>query len=140
VSDPGSSGITRLLSGNGPHVFVVSSGLYVDSGNGECAVTEGDVLQFVGPLPPDATVARGVVLASKGQDCRKGTVVSIGLADLQEMQNHMHATIDQGLADLHAKQGQSGVPAAPPLAARPPVEAEFAAVAPPVDPNLEKDL
>jgi hypothetical protein len=33
------------------------------------------------------------------------------LTDLQEMQNHMRETIDQGLQDLQAKQGKGGLPA-----------------------------
>jgi hypothetical protein len=40
-------------------------------------------------------------------------VVSVPLQDLQEMQNHMRETIDQGLADLQSRQGQGGMPKLP---------------------------
>jgi hypothetical protein len=64
----------------------------------------------------------------------------VGLADLQDMQNHMRETIDQGMTELQRKQGQSGIPAAPAAAARPPVTTAFAAIAPPPDPNVATEL
>ncbi len=136
--DPGSSGLARMLSDNTSHVFVVATGLEVMSGVGACPITEGDVIQLNGPTPPNAVTANLVVLASKGQDCRKGAMVAVGLADLQEMQNHMRATIDHGLRELQSKQGQGGLPAAPLAATKPPMQTEFAAIAPPPDPNDEK--
>jgi hypothetical protein len=138
--DPGSSGIGRMLSDNSPHVFVVSSALDVTSAGKECPITEGDVLQLDGPPPPAATSADLVVLASKGLDCRRGGMVSVGLADLQDMQNHMRETIDQGLVELQSKQGKSGLPALPAAAVAPPVETRFAATAPPPDPQIATEL
>jgi len=132
--DPGSSGIARMLSDHTSHVFVVDAALAVASGSGTCSLSEGDVIQLADPTGPNATVANLVVLASKGNDCRKGAGVTIGLADLQEMQNHMRATIDQGLSELRSKQGQ-GLPAAPPSAIKPPAQAEYATIAPPADPK-----
>jgi hypothetical protein len=38
----------------------------------------------------------------------------VALVDLQEMQNQMRATLDQGLSDLQSKQGQGGLPQLPP--------------------------
>ncbi|MBZ5622085.1 MAG: hypothetical protein LAQ69_25655 [Acidobacteriia bacterium] len=114
------SGAPPLFSSNGPQVFVVSTALTVSSAGGDCVVTEGDVLQMSGPPPQNAPYAEVHVLASKGQDCRKGSVVSVSLNDLQEMQNQMRATIDQGLGDLQSKQGQGGLPTLPPAAAAPP--------------------
>jgi hypothetical protein len=37
----------------------------------------------------------------------------VALEDLQEMHNQMMATIDRGLGDLQAKQGQGGLPTLP---------------------------
>ena len=54
-----------------------------------------------------------MVLSSRGQDCRKGSTVSVALQDLQEMQNQMQATIDRGMGDLQSKQGQGGLPTLP---------------------------
>jgi hypothetical protein len=138
--DPGSSGIARMLSDNMPHVFVVSAPLYLSSPAGECSVTEGDVLQLNPGTPPNVPAANLFVLASKGRDCRKGSLVTVGVADLQDMQNHMRETIDQGLSDLQRKQGQNGLPAAPPSAAPPPVPTAFASIAPPPDPNVAMEL
>ncbi len=138
--DPGSSGIARMLSDGMPHVFVVASPLDLSSPSGECGVTEGDVLQLNPGTPPNVPAANLIVLASKGQDCRKGALVTVGVADLQEMQNHMRQTVDAGLAELQKKQGQSGLPAAPASADQPPAPTAYAAIAPPPDPNAAADL
>jgi len=79
------------------------------------------------------------VLASKGgAECQKRATVSVSLDDLQEMQNHMRASIDQGLQELQAKQGKGGLPAAPASAQMTP--AVYASVAPPQDPSVASEL
>lgn len=140
MPDPASSGIARMMSDNTPHVFVASAPLNLVSNGGECAITEGDVLQMNGAPSQDATTVNAVVLASKGRDCSKGSTVQVAFADLQEMQNHMRETIDQGLSELQKKQGTGGLPSLPPTAAAPPTEAGFAAIAPPADPADASDL
>ena len=138
--DPGSSGIARMMSDGQQHIFVVSAGLDVTSNaGGECFVTEGDVLQLRGAVPPGQPASL-TVLASKGQDCPRGSMVQVQVADLQDMQNHMRETLDQGLGDLQKKQGQGGIPAAPAAAAAPPQQTGFAAIAPPPDPNVQTEL
>lgn len=134
VPDPASSGIARMLSDNTSHVFVVASDLTLTSAVGQCYVTEGDVLQLT-PQAAGGEFANLVVMASKGQDCQKGNTVSVGVADLQDMQNHMRQTIDQGLGQLQASQGKAGLPPLPPSAAGQPVDSAYAKVAPPPDPN-----
>ena len=116
--DPGSSGIARLLSDGRPHVFVAGGNLDVtDSSGQECVVSDGDTLQLRTAPPADATTANLVVLSSKGTpECQISLLFRCQLTDLQEMQNHMRETIDQGLQDLQAKQGKDGLPAAPPSA------------------------
>jgi len=140
--DPASSGIARMLSDGRPHVFVVGSALdVVDTSQAECALSDGDVLQLQTQPPADATVANLVVLASKGgPECQKQDTVSVQLTDLQEMQNHMRENIDQGLQDLQAKQGTGGIPALPPSAQSQPAPAQYAAVAPPPDPNAGTEI
>jgi hypothetical protein len=128
-----------LFGGGDSRVFVVANALDVNSNAGECAVSEGDVLQLDGRPQPDAVSANAIVLASKGADCRKGSIVTVGIADLQEMQNHMRATLDQGLSDLRSKQGQGDIPALPPAAAGAPVEAPYAAEARP-DPDALREI
>lgn len=139
--DPASSGLPRLLADNKPHVFVVGLVLdLVDNSGAECEVTQGDVLQLNQAPPPQAPAADLVVLASRGTDCRKGNQVSVTLQDLQEMQNHLRATIDQGMGELQAKSGQGGLPKLPATATGPAVDAPFAAIAPPPDPNAGAEL
>jgi hypothetical protein len=143
--DPGSSGIARMVNdaANGrPHVLVVGSALdVVDNSGTECALSDGDVLAFRTAPSADATAANVVVLASKGgTECQKQATLSVALADLQEMQNHMRETIDQGLQDLQAKQGTGGLPALPPSAQSQPVPALYASVAPPPDPSAATEI
>jgi hypothetical protein len=140
--DPGSSGIARLLADGRPHVFVVGDALDLVNANGqECAISDGDALALRTPPPADATAADLVVLASKGgTECQKNDVVTVQLTDLQEMQNHMRETIDQGLQELQAKQGKGGLPQAPPSAQAKPTETEYASIAPPPDPADAADL
>ena len=140
--DPASSGIARMLSDGQPHTFVAGSEVdVVDASGQECAVTDGDVLQLTAPPAPDAAEAQVMVMSSKGgKECHKRTIVSVPLEELQEMQNHMRETVDLGLADLQAKQGKSGLPAAPPSAMAAPTTAAFAADAPAPEPGGDKEL
>ena len=140
--DPGSSGIARMLADGRPHTFVAGAALdLVDTTGQECAISDGDVLQLQTPPPSDATAANLVVMASKGgNECRKSSTVTVQLTDLQEMQNSMRETIDQGLQDLQAKQGKGGLPPAPPSALVKPTEPEYAQIAPPADPQDAADL
>jgi hypothetical protein len=140
--DPASSGIARMMSDNIQHVFVAGADLdVIDASGTECAVSEGDALQLVGPPAADATAADLVVLSSKGGvECHKGTKVSVALTDLQDMQNHMRETIDAGMGDLQKKGGQGGLPAVPASAKAAPVKAEFTAIAPPPDPNAAAEI
>jgi len=138
--DPGSSGVERMLGDNIAHVFVVSSPLDVQSPVGECALTPGDALGLqlgAQPALPEVYVR---VMASKSNECPVGFRISVGVADLQEMQNHMRETLDQGLGELRKTQGQNGIPALPAGADAPPVQPIFAAIEPPPDPNVATEL
>lgn len=143
--DPGSSGIDRLLSDAAKgkqHVFVVGAALdVVDASQTECTLSDGDVLALQTAPPTDAKAVDLVVLSSKGgQECQKQAVVSVAFEDLQEMQNHMRETIDQGLQELQAKQGKGGLPAVPSSALAPPAPALYASIAPPPDPNAAAEI
>jgi hypothetical protein len=134
----GAGDMSPIFADNIPHVFVVSSSLMVDDRGAGCPVSEGDVLQLR-PGSSNGESADVVVLASKGGDCRRGGVVAVQLDDLQEMQNHMRETIDQGLTELQTRQGQGGLPPLPAAAAGAPVDAPFAADVRP-DTNVASEL
>jgi hypothetical protein len=141
--NPAVSGVQRMLSDNQSHVFVAGKSLdVVDASGAECAVSDGDVLQLTPTsLPEDATAAMTVMLTTKGGvECKRGVSVTIEIADLQDMQNHMRETIDQGMGDLKDKQGKGGLPALPPSAAAPPVKAQFAMEAPPPDATAQQQI
>ncbi len=128
-----------LWADGGSHVFVVSAGLEVNDGGMSCALTEGDVLQMNGAPAPGSPMADVVVLASKGQDCRKGSRVQVSLNDLQEMANQMRATLDQGLNDLQTRQGQNGLPPVPSNIAGGVTSAPFASEVK-ADPNVTSEI
>jgi hypothetical protein len=130
--------IPPLFADNSRHTFVVSDALLVNSGLRECTLSEGDVIQTLGVPPMNSPVADARVLASKPAECRKGSVVSIQLPDLQEMQNYMRETVDRGLGDLQARGGQSGLPAPPPNSAGT-IETQLAAQVQP-DNNAAQEL
>jgi hypothetical protein len=130
---PSASSIDALLSDGQRHVFVAGEPLdLVDAAGNECAVTEGDVLQLAGPPPPGASSAALIVTASKGGlECRQGSSVYVAFQDLQDMQNYMRQTIDQGLADLQSHQ--NGLPMPPPQTLAQAVPASYSTAAPPPD-------
>jgi hypothetical protein len=103
----------NIFADNTSHVFVAGPTLLVNSNMGECTISEGDVVQMNFAPPPNSAYAEAIVLASRGRDCRKGTRVSVGIRDLQEMYNQMMATVDRGMGDLQSRQGQGGLPPLP---------------------------
>lgn len=137
--DPASSSIQRMLTDNVRHVFLVGHSLDIANSEGaECAVSQGDALQLVGPPPPDSQTASLLVLSSKGGiECRRNDTVSVQITDLQEMQNSMRETIDAGMGEM---QKAKGLPAIPVAAQGEPIKASFASDAPPPDPNVSTEL
>ncbi len=138
--NPASSGIAAMFADNTSHVFVVGDDLdLVDAGGQACAVTQGDVLQLTQPPPQSATFATLVVMASKGGvECRKGSAVQVGFADLQNMQNRMRETLDAGLSNLQAHQG--GLPTPPQSALGMATPAAFSMGAPPPDQTVAAQI
>jgi hypothetical protein len=128
---PGTVGIVAELNRRGEeHVFVVASDLdLVDDQARRCTMSEGDVVEAISGPDPGTASAQAKVLASKGQgECERAAQVTIALTDLQDMQNHMRETIDQGLAD---RTGMKGVPA---------TTAAVAASPPPADPDVAREV
>jgi hypothetical protein len=140
--DPGSSGIDRMLNDGHSHVYVVGTALDAeDTAKNECVLSDGDVLSLQSPTPAGESTVNMVVLASKGgRECQIHAKVMVTVDDLQEMQNHMRESVDKGLQELQAKQGQDGIPSAPATAQGQPTQAQYAAIAPPEDPNAETEI
>lgn len=142
AADPASSSVQRLLTDNIRHVFLVGHSLdVVNSAGGECLISQGDALQLVGPPPPDSPNVNLLVLSSKGGvECQKNDTVTVQVADLQEMQNHMRETISAGMGEMQSKQGSGGLPTMPVAARGEPIKANFATDAPPPDPTVKETL
>ncbi len=129
-----------LLADKKPHVFVASSGLTVMSDGQDCGLTEGDVLALGTAPAAEASTADLKVLASKQADCAKGNTVAVAMTDLQEMHNHLLASIDQGMAQMKDHPGQGGLPTPPAEAIAGTKQAPYAAAAPAPDPNGAAEL
>lgn len=133
----GPVGVSALFIGNQTHVFVAGADLNLTDLSGrQCQITQGDVLQVRAPPAGNSTFVTATVLGSKGgADCAVAANVNVGLSDLQDMQNHMRETADEGMRELQAKQGQGGLPAAPADATTPAVSGAFVDAAPAPDPQ-----
>jgi hypothetical protein len=139
---PPTVGVLQRLSDNAPHVFMAGTNIdLVDASGKECAIGPGDVLLVsMAPLPA-ATTADATILSSKGAtECAASAMVMVSLTDLQEMQNHVRETLDDGLAQLQSQQGQAGLPAAPAGAAGDPMPATFTAGAPAPDAMAQAEI
>ncbi len=135
--DPESSGISRMLSDGQPHVFLTQGSLdVVDTAGAECQISDSDALELTAPPPADATAVNLQVLSSKGgKECRKADTVTVQVSDLQDMQNHMRESIDQGLQELQTSQGKNGLPVVPSSASSSPVQVAMVRDAPPPESN-----
>jgi hypothetical protein len=139
-ADGSTASLATLLADGQPHVFVANAALTVASSGEDCALTEGDVLGLSTPPAQDATTADVRVLAGKQTDCARDSVVSVDLDSLQEMQNHLLASIDNGMAEMKSHPGQGGLPAPPAAAIADTKPAPYAEAAPPADPNGAAEL
>jgi hypothetical protein len=126
----GAGGVVEELARPTQHVFVVASDLDLIDDNGRrCMMSEGDVIQILSAADAESGTAPGVVLSGKGGvECAQSAKVDIAVSDLQEMQNHMRATIDQGLANT------------PRGATEPTVTPAFAGAAPPPDADAKSEI
>ena len=141
MPDPNSSGLPRLLEDGQSHVFVVSYNFDAsEQGGRSCPLTRGDVLKLTAPPAPNATDAYVQVVASKGQDCRTGSMVLVSLNDLQDTLNQMRESVNQGMGELQTNSGKGGLPALPRGAAAPATTASFAQDAPPPDQQIAAEL
>jgi hypothetical protein len=100
-------------------VFVVSTSLQVNDANTPCSLTPGDIISRVDDTPGSDNAVGVSVLTSKKSDCRPGSQPRVMVSDLQEMQNDMHAQLDEGLQTLAKNQGTNGLPPAPDAVAVP---------------------
>jgi len=126
----GAGGVVEELGRPAQHVFVVTSDLdLVDDNGRRCMISEGDVVQILSAAATESGTAPGIVLSSKGGvECAQSAKVDIAISDLQEMQNHMRAAIDQGLANT------------PRGATDPTVTPAFAQAAPPPDGDAKNEI
>jgi hypothetical protein len=126
----GAGGVVEELSRPTQHVFVVASDLdLVDDNGRRCMISEGDVVQILSAADAGSGTAPGIVLSSKGGvECAQSAKVDIAVSDLQEMQNHMRAAIDQGLANTPRGATEQTVTPA------------FAGAAPPPDASAKSEI
>ena len=67
----------------------------------ECPLTTGDLINFAA-LPGEGEVAAAMnVVTSKSGSCRPGSVVQVGLTDLQEMLNAFSLRLEANMQKVH---------------------------------------
>ncbi len=139
---PDDEGISTLLRDGHSHVFMPGSVVdLVDASGNECTLSPGDVVQVRAAPAPGAQAVNATVLASKGgRECATDGTVRMQLTDLQESENYMRQSIEQGMAELQAKQGTGNLPPAPVGAQGALVKAGFAMGAPPADANVQAEI
>jgi hypothetical protein len=126
----GAGGVVEELARPTQHVFVVASDLdLVDDNGRRCMISEGDVVQILSAADAESGTAPGIVLSAKGGvECAQSAKVDIAVSDIQEMQNHMRAAIDQGLANTPRGATEQTVTPA------------FAGAAPPPDADAKSEI
>ena len=142
LSAPAGS-LAQVLSSNQPRTFVAGAKLMlVDSNGNECALTPGDVVQYApgGALAGTTAVNVQVTWSKDGRDCATGSTVTVAYDDLQEMQNHMLGTVDQGIDQMRGAQTAGKLPQTPQGLRANPTSNGFAAVAPGADTNVQSEL
>ena len=116
-------------------LFIASSSLSLDSGDGTCALTAGDIVRRTADTPDANNTVAVEVASSKRDDCAMGTASRIALDDLEEMHDSFRQKIDDGLKSLSEKQGKGGIPNGPAAVVHRQPEGEATP-----DPAVESDL
>jgi hypothetical protein len=140
----GYESVISELSDGHPHTLIAFREFDVtDNLNRECALTEGDVVGFSGPVQRDTGIVKAAVLSSKGgRDCSRASVVNLNLSDLQEMSNGFRENVDNGFVALQSGDGtqtiSSGLPSLPQEASLKPAVAGGFQELPPSPPDASK--
>ncbi len=140
---PDSGSVSEVLASNKPHTFVAGTAInVVDSTGTQCTLTPGDSVRFTPPPPDTNAVAVDVTVmwGKNKQDCQAGGRVTIAVQDLQEMENYMRATVDQGLDRLRTEQARGAIPPAPAPANGAPTSSSFLNAAPQPDTNVQTEV
>jgi hypothetical protein len=94
--------------------FVVATTLSVQNADGTgCSLSSGDVLRRIDDTADSNNNVSVRVVSSQRGDCSTGSQVPVGVDDLQDMHNHLHEQVDDGLAQLNKNQGHGGLPSGP---------------------------
>ena len=132
------TGVGVMLEDNKNHVLLSNANIDVTTISGqECSISQGDAIQIAPGLGSEGETVNVKVLATTGKGCPANSVVTVSLQDVQEMINHVRATLDTGLAEMQKSKGLPKAPSTVPTAT---VQSEFAAAAPPADPNEAAEL
>ena len=104
----------------------------------ECSISQGDALAITpGQAGGQGDSVQVKVLASAGGSCPANSMVTVSLQDVQEMVNHVRATLDAGLGEMQKDPKLPKPPSTVPTATK---DSDFAAAAPPADPNEAAEL
>jgi len=114
IPPPGSDAVPEALVPM-QGTFIVDVSLDEQGADGAaCTLSPGDVLTRLETSADAEQDVRVLVASSQRGDCAAGTRFGVSVSDLQDMANHMHEKVDDGVGQLAKNQGQNGLPPAPP--------------------------
>jgi len=116
-------------------LFIASSSASLDTNDGGCAITAGDIVRRTEDTPDGESTLGVEVVSSKKDDCAVGTASRMTLDDLEEMHDSFRQKIDDGLKSLSESQGKGGIPNAPAATVHALPEGQATP-----DPTVESDL
>jgi len=96
------------------HVFFqVVQPLNVPTANGHCSLSGSDYIKRTGAMSNDDWMIPVVVELSRPSDCPEGLATSIGLNDLNAMENEQEAQVLEAMQAASKSMGPNGPPSGP---------------------------
>jgi len=112
AADPGKDHVPPSLDPRFT-LFMAQSDLSLDTDDGACALTPGDVVRRTEDTPDADTMVAVEVVSSKKDDCAIGTASKMKVDDVEEMHDSFRQQVDDGLKSLAENKGKGGIPNGP---------------------------
>ena len=112
AADPGKDHVPPSLDPRFT-LFMAQTDLNLDTDDGACALTPGDVVRRTEDTPDADNMVAVEVVSSKKDDCAIGTASKMKVDDVEEMHDSFRQQVDDGLKSLAENKGKGGIPNGP---------------------------
>ena len=112
AADPGKDHVPPSLDPRFT-LFMAQTDLSLDTDDGACALTPGDVVRRTEDTPDADNMVAVEVVSSKKDDCAIGTASKMKVDDVEEMHDSFRQQVDDGLKSLAENKGKGGIPNGP---------------------------